>query len=681
MKTTHYLIRTLILAVVFISCKKNDLDPDAIQLREIENLNELITPPGFNYSATREIRFEIQLYAPDGTPISGIPVQINEPVNETYKKLFTLYTNKQGFAEGTFSVPAYLSTFVISPNYIGIPNNMTVPVNNNLVSLKFNRSGMPSLALIPEYSPGRQSITLGKKSTLNYKYLSSYNKNGVPSKLEKRDVISSGMLDFINNSLPESKNLAQSHPAYLEEKINTDIDITEKSEVWVTFVHEGAGYKNSLCFYKYKTSSPPKSVSDIDTSYIVFPNTSFMNSGGGLYSGDKVKLGVFDAGTSIGFICISNGWNGSSVDEGYFQLFTDKTLNDVSKSSLNQHTVMLYDNVNEQFYFGCEDIKRDNSSCDNDFNDVVFYVKSNPIEAISTEAVPLADNGYDTDKDGVSDIFDAFPNNKELAYKNYLPSAGNFGTLAFEDSWPGKGDYDFNDLVIGYQFEQWTDADNKIKEMKCKLLVRAIGANYYHGFGFQLNTGGSEISYVKGASLTDKLISLEGNQLESGQKKATIIAFDNDYTYVKRARGQMMNTVSAKEYITPDTLNLHISFNSSVTASQLGTAPYNPFIFINGDRGKEVHLPGYAPTELANSKYFRTYHDNTNPAKNTYYKTLTNLPYALNIPESFEYPVEGKAINSGYLKFANWAQSGGGMFTDWYKNSSGYRDNSVLFFK
>ena len=142
-----------------------------------------------------------------------------------------------------------------------------------------------------------------------------------------------------------------------------------------------------------------------------------------------------------------------------------------------------------------------------------------------------------------------------------------------------------------------------------------------------------------------------------------------------------MNTVSGKEYITPDTLNLHISFNSSVTASQLGTAPFNPFIFINGDRGKEVHLPGYAPTELANSKYFRTYHDNTNPAKNTYYKTLTNLPYALNIPESFEYPVEGKAINSGYLKFANWAQSGGNMFTDWYKNSSGYRDNSVLFFK
>lgn len=606
MKTKNYLILALIISAFFISCKKNDIDPDAIQLSEIESLNELISPSYFNYNSTREINFEIQLFAPDGNPIIGVPVQVNELVNESYKKLFTLYTNKEGLAQGTFSVPAYINEFVISPKYVGVPNNLIVPVSNNSVVLKFNRSGMPSGGLVQSYSPDRQSIKLGKKSNLNYKYLSTFNKNGVPSKLEKRDEISSKMLDFINNSLPESKNLTQSHPSYLKDNINTDLDIIEKSEVWVTFVHEGAGYKNALCYYKYKTSSPPSSLSKIDTAYVVFPNASFNNSGGGLYSGDKVKLGVFDAGTSIGFICISNGWNGSSVDDGYSQLFTDKKLNDVSKSSLSQHCVMLYDEVNEQFYFGCEDIQRESSSCDNDFNDVVFYAKSNPVEAISPEDVPLADNGYDTDKDGVSDIFDAFPNNKELAYKNYLPSAGNFGTLAFEDSWPGKGDYDFNDLVMGYQFEQWLDADNKVKEMNCKFIIRAIGANYYHGFGFQMNTYGSEISSVKGASLTDKIISLDGNQLESGQKKATIIAFDNDYKYVKRDRGQMMNTVSAKEYITPDTLALHITFNNSISPAQLGTAPYNPFIFINGDRGKEVHLPGQAPTEKANTEYFRT---------------------------------------------------------------------------
>jgi len=680
MKKTKYLTWALVLSALSISCNKPEIESNAIKLSDIESLNELVTPANFNYSSTKDLNFEIQLYAPDGKPVAGIPIQINEPVDGSYKKLFTLFTNNNGLAQGTFSVPTYMDQFVISPNYIGIPNNLIVPVANNSVVLTFNRFGMPSSSMVQSFSEG-QSLKLGKKNALNYKYLSKYDKNGVPSIMEKRESISSEMLDFINNSLPESKSLTQSHPAYLKNNINTDLDITEKSEVWVTFVHEGAGYKNSLCFYKYKTSSPPKTMDDIDTSYVVFPNASFSNSGGGLYSGDKVKLGVFEAGISIGFVCVSNGWNGSSVGDGYWQLFSEKSLNNISNSSLSQHTVMLFDEVNEQFYFGCEDIQRDNSSCDNDFNDVVFYAKSNPVEAISTENVPLADDGLDSDKDGVSDIFDAFPKNKDLAYKNLLPADGNFGTLAFEDSWPGKGDYDFNDLVMGYQFEQWTDADNKVREMKCKLVVRAIGANYYHGFGFQLNNASSDIKYVKGSSLTDKIVSLDGNGVEEGQKRATIIAFDNDYKFVNRARGQILNTVITQGFTVPDTLSLHIVFGNAVAQKELGVAPFNPFIFINGDRGKEVHLPGYAPTEKADKSYFGTYHDDTDPSKNKYYKTLTNLPYALNIPETFDYPIEGVPINKAYTKFANWAQSGGNAFKDWYKNISGYKENSVLFIK
>lgn len=680
MKNKIYLSITLMLSILFISCNKTEIEKNTIELRHIENLNELQSPPDFNYNVTRDVNFEIQLYAPDGNPVSGIPVQIKELANDSYNKLFTLFTNKEGLAQGTFSLPNHIQQVVISPDYIGIPNDLIVPVNNNAVVLKFNRSGIPS-GMIQSVKPEESTVRLGKKTTLNYKYLSTYNNNGVPSKLEKRDVITTGMLNFINNSLPERNNLAQSHPSYLENTVNTDIDITEKAEVWITFVHEGAGYRNSLCYYKYKTSSPPTSLNQVDTCYVVFPNASYFNSGGGLYSGDKVKLGVFEPGTSIGFVCISNGWNGNAVGDGYFRLFSDKKLNDVSNASLSQHTVMLYDEVNKQFYFGCEDIKRDNSSCDNDFNDMVFYAKSNPIGAISVQNVPLADDGIDTDKDGVSDIYDAFPNNIDLAYKNYFPSAGNFGTLAFEDSWPGKGDYDFNDLVLGYQFEQWAGADNKIRMMKCKFAIRAIGANYYHGFGFQMNNAGSEIGSVSGSSLKDGIISLNGNQLEAGQNKATIIAFDNDYKAVKRARGQMMNTVLTQSFNVPDTITLQITFSKAVTSSEIGNAPFNPFIFINGDRGKEVHLPGYTPTNKANKSYFRTYHDDTNPAKNKYYKTLTNLPYALNIPESLEYPLEGKAINQGYLKFVNWAQSGGSLFSDWYKNSSGYKDKSLLFFR
>ncbi|MDK2910650.1 MAG: hypothetical protein PWR20_2218, partial [Bacteroidales bacterium] len=33
----------------------------------------------------------------------------------------------------------------------------------------------------------------------------------------------------------------------------------------------------------------------------------------------------------------------------------------------------------------------------------------------------------------------------------------------------------------------------------------------------------------------------------------------------------------------------------------------------------------------------------------------------------------------GFLKFAEWAMSGGTAFPVWYKNLSGYRDNSKIY--
>ena len=50
----------------------------------------MITPPDFNYSSLRDINFEIKLFAPDGNPIGGIPVQIGQIENDAVKKLFTL---------------------------------------------------------------------------------------------------------------------------------------------------------------------------------------------------------------------------------------------------------------------------------------------------------------------------------------------------------------------------------------------------------------------------------------------------------------------------------------------------------------------------------------------------------------------------------------------------------------
>jgi LruC domain-containing protein len=122
-----------------------------------------------------------------------------------------------------------------------------------------------------------------------------------------------------------------------------------------------------------------------------------------------------------------------------------------------------------------------------------------------------------------------------------------------------------------------------------------------------------------------------------------------------------------------------ITFKQPVSRSELGTAPYNPFIFVNRERGREVHLPGGVPTDLAKTGLFGTGDDDTNLASGKTYLTKNNLPWCINIPESFNYPVEKVPINQAYLNFNKWVESGGAQFTDWYKSKSGNRADSKIY--
>lgn len=74
-------------------------------------------------------------------------------------------------------------------------------------------------------------------------------------------------------------------------------------------------------------------------------------------------------------------------------------------------------------------------------------------------------------------------------------------------------------------------------------------------------------------------------------------------------------------------------------------------------------------------------HDNSDLNINRYYKTINNLPWAINIPTVYNYTIEKAEIIFGHLKFAEWAESGGTLYTDWYKKNSGYRDNTFIYQK
>ncbi len=264
---------------------------------------------------------------------------------------------------------------------------------------------------------------------------------------------------------------------------------------------------------------------------------------------------------------------------------------------------------------------------------------------------------------------------------NLYPATGP-GTLAFEDLWPGKGDYDFNDLVLDYQFEITTTTSNYVQEVVGTFTIKAFGASFENGFGFQLADAiaPADVS-VTGSRLTESFITLEANGTEVGQSKATIIVYDNAFAQMQHpGMGIGVNTTPDAPYVTPVTIVITITFQpDTYTYNDLDIANFNPFLIVNKDRSVEVHLPDYPPTDLANTSLFGQWEDDSDPATGRYYKTANNLPWAINIYESFDYPIEKQEIVWAYLKFATWATSGGVQFPDWYQEQAGYRNNELIY--
>ena len=213
------------------------------------------------------------------------------------------------------------------------------------------------------------------KST-TYQNLQPYSSLGEPDNLLK-DTISDSMISFINNFLPDGKNLTLSHPELFTSIATPDITITRRSDVFLTFVSGYAANSNSVAFYTYPTNQPPASATDLKLITYVFPNAGRLTP---LNPGDKAKIGTFDAGTSIGLVLMQNAWDTTThtLNNNAVHFLSTDALNPEVDPKLKRHAVLINYAPANKLIIGFEDRDRTTPQCDNDFNDVVLYWTVNP---------------------------------------------------------------------------------------------------------------------------------------------------------------------------------------------------------------------------------------------------------------------------------------------------------------
>lgn len=263
---------------------------------------------------------------------------------------------------------------------------------------------------------------------MKFYYLGDFDSNG-KSELVNKDTVPDGDLDaaksLVKTALPESYALNQTHPEYL---MDNSVDFLDNSALTITFITEGAGYRNAFGYFIYSTSNPPKSIAEIRECYFIFPNASASGSGGTLNSGDRIKLPyefdygrknshdviipksyIFPKGQSVGWILYPNGWTGSGVDQYIVPYTSLSALNPEKAPMLKVHTACFLVPHTDKLLMGFEDLRRDSTSCDNDFNDLVISIEIDT-NAVSKNYVDLGEKDAEKDDPNI-------PSDYTIGYK------------------------------------------------------------------------------------------------------------------------------------------------------------------------------------------------------------------------------------------------------------------------
>ncbi len=210
----------------------------------------------------------------------------------------------------------------------------------------------------------------------NYYSGNDYDTDGVPT----CDNFTSGtgnpsaIDSVINNNLSEgiAANLSNTNVF----KLDYNLQLTEDAAVYISYASEDAGNHNSLGFYTYTGDTPTQD--DLNNKQILFPNVESSC----LSDGDQLYLGNYPSGTKFGWFVVPDGWNnGDNLVDSHS---TFETLYSTVSLNSNDNIQCVYINADynpessdiSHVLLAFEDIPLDDSSCDNDYNDVLFYIST-----------------------------------------------------------------------------------------------------------------------------------------------------------------------------------------------------------------------------------------------------------------------------------------------------------------
>ncbi len=255
----------------------------------------------------------------------------------------------------------------------------------------------------------------------------------------------------------------------------------------------------------------------------------------------------------------------------------------------------------------------------------------------------------------------------------FFPSENSYGTYLVEDLFPYKGDYDFNDIVFGYNFKyELTDDGNSVKCMVIKILPRAIGGiSKTIGIGLKFYHKVKIESVQRDETDINKLFTpMLLNGTEENQNSCVVVPLVDNLRTLFASQDDFINTFANIPHISSTLTTITINFekdsypNYKKVIQHLSSSEEDSgvslFIVID-TREKEIFTKENTPTDKFDKTLF-------SPTGRKNFSDSQNYVWAIQSTNNLLYSLEMVSISETYPLIDQWMFSGGVENENWFEN-------------
>lgn len=244
----------------------------------------------------------------------------------------------------------------------------------------------------------------------------------------------------------------------------------------------------------------------------------------------------------------------------------------------------------------------------------------------------------DSDKDGVPDSEDDYPNDSTRSAKISYPPTGYY-TISFEDLYPNQGDADFNDYSIRVRYEEDLNAKGEVARIRGYYQHVAKGAGYNHIL--RLNLPDVTANYTLKRYTAQDVLELQTSGTGAFQGIEILPASNTTLA--------QSNTASGQTFTLGKKADFEAVLTNPISKTTLGAVPYDLYLYVLNTK-YEIHFAG---------KYKKA--DGTDQ-----YLDANGFPWAVMILGNWKWPYEKVDVRKSYSQFKPWYESKGTTNLDWY---------------